>query len=164
MEPSEAAPADRIAAAGRLDAARPRDAAPDAGPAHADPPSTSTGDDVASATGVAAHALLAPGPGSDADRVYGEGEVDQVAAPIGGIRRPEYPARERLLGREGRVSLVVEVDATGAVRNVRVARSAGEAFDASAQRAVERTRFRAARLGDRPVASTVTVNVTFELD
>ncbi|HEY8493413.1 MAG TPA: energy transducer TonB [Myxococcota bacterium] len=96
--------------------------------------------------------------------MYDEGEVDRAAAPIGGIRRPEYPARERLLGRAGRVSLLVEVDAAGAVRDVRVARSAGEAFDASARRAVERTPFRPARLGDRAVASTVTVNVTFELD
>jgi TonB family protein len=103
-------------------------------------------------------------PGADASRVYGEGEVDRVAAPLGGIRRPEYPPRERTMGREGRVSLVVTVDDAGVVRKVSVTRSAGAAFDASARRAVEGTPFRAARKADRAVASTVTVNVSFELD
>jgi TonB family protein len=69
-----------------------------------------------------------------------------------------------MMGREGRVSLVVEVDAAGAVRAVRVARSAGAAFDGAARRAVEATPFRPARVADRAVASTVTVNVAFELE
>lgn len=99
-----------------------------------------------------------------ATRVYGEGEVDRAAVALGGIRRPEYPARERMLGREGRVTLLVEVDASGRVGAVTVARSGGEAFDASARRAVARTPFRAARLADRAVASTVTVEVSFELE
>lgn len=133
-------------------------------PARRDAPSASAGGGATPAARAAARASPAPGSSGGGDRVYDEGEVDRAAAPIGGIRRPEYPARERLLGREGRVSLLVEVDAAGAVRDVRVARSAGEAFDASARRAVERTPFRPARLGDRAVASTVTVNVTFELD
>ena len=98
------------------------------------------------------------------ERIGGEGEVDRVAAPVGGIRPPEYPARERMLGREGRVSLTVTVDAAGAVREVAVARSGGDAFDRSARRAVEATPFRAARLADQPVVSTVTVDVSFELD
>lgn len=107
----------------------------------------------------------APARGStDVARVYGEGEVDRAAAPVGGIRRPEYPARERMMGREGRVLLLVQVDAAGQVRDVTVSHSAGEAFDGAARRAVEGTAFRAARVADRDVASTVTVDVSFELE
>jgi TonB family protein len=145
--PDPSAPLGRSGASGREPAWQPADPAGE--------PGASEG---------AAAAESAPAPGVDVARVYGEGEVDRVAAPLGGIRRPEYPARERMMGREGRVSLLVEVDAAGAVRAVRVARSAGPAFDASARRAVEQTPFRAARLADRAVASTVTVDVSFELD
>lgn len=147
------------------DAPAPERAAP-ADPAGAADPGSPAGDGGSSSG--AAVAAIPPGAAgagpSDASRVYGEGEVDRAAAPVGGIRRPEYPARERMLGREGRVSLRVTVDAAGAVRAVAVTRSGGDAFDRSARRAVEATPFRAARLADRPVASTVTVDVRFELD
>lgn len=111
-------------------------------------------------------AALVPGAGGarDAGRVYGEGEVDRAAAPVGGLRRPEYPARERMLGRESRVALLVTIDAAGEVREVAVTRSGGEAFDRAARRAIEATPFRAARVADRPVPSKVTVEVRFELD
>ena len=111
-----------------------------------------------------AGAFPRPAPGSGAARPYGEHDVDRVAGPIAGIRRPSYPARERMLGREGRVSLLVTVDPDGVVRGVQVTRSAGEAFDAAARRAVEATPFRPAERRGLPVASTVTVNVSFELD
>jgi protein TonB len=113
------------------------------------------------ASGAASESAATP---IDVARVYGEGEVDRVAAPLGGIRRPEYPSRERMMGREGNVSLLVQIDAGGSVREVTVARSAGAAFDSAARRAVERTPFQAARLAERSVASTVTVNVAFELE
>jgi protein TonB len=153
-------------------AAAPKRAPRPSGPAPATGAAEPAGTPDAHAGGVAegaAVAVVAPpsggsGAGIDAARVYGEGEVDRVAAPVGGIRRPEYPARERMMGREGRVSLVVTVDADGAVRDVAVARSGGDAFDGSARRAVQRTPFRAARLADQPVSSTVTVDVSFELD
>lgn len=143
-------------------------------PARAAEPSASSDGPVASDSGpsstpapspegTAAGAAAAPAAAS-AGRVYGESEVDRAAVALGGIRRPEYPARERMLGREGRVTLRVQVDATGKVDEVTVARSAGEAFDASARRAVERTPFRAARLADRDVPSIVTVDVSFELE
>lgn len=138
---------------------------PAAGPGSAPPDGAGGQPSAAAGTPLAAVAPGAGGAGAgDNSRVYGEGEVDRVAAPVGGIRRPEYPARERMMGREGRVSLRVTVDAAGAVREVSVARSGGAAFDASARRAVERTPFRAARLAERPVPSTVTVEVSFELD
>jgi protein TonB len=102
--------------------------------------------------------------GAASARLYGERDVDRAAGPLGGIRRPSYPPRERMLGREGRVSLLVTVDPSGAVRDVEVTRSAGEAFDSAARRAVEATPFRPAERSGLAVASTVTVNVSFELD
>lgn len=109
-------------------------------------------------------ALPGPTSGSAPAGPYGEHDVDRAAGPIGGIRRPSYPARERMLGREGRVSLLVNVDPTGTIRGVEVTESAGEAFDAAARRAVEATPFRPAERRGSAVASTVTVNVSFELD
>jgi protein TonB len=102
--------------------------------------------------------------GAASARLYGEHDVDRAAGPLGGIRRPAYPPREQMLGREGRVSLLVTVDPSGAVRDVEVTRSAGEAFDSAARRAVEATPFRPAERSGLAVASTVTVNVSFELD
>jgi protein TonB len=123
---------------------------------------------VASETSNAAEAppapvVAAPSRAPAADRVFGEGEVDSVAVPLGAIA-PRYPSREKLLGRQGTVVLDVTVDARGRVRELAVAKSAGEGFDAAARSAVQTTPFRAAQREGRAVASRVTVRVKFQLD
>jgi protein TonB len=123
---------------------------------------------VANETPNAAEAPPAPvataaSAGPAADRIFGEGEVDSVAAPLGAIA-PRYPSRERMLGKQGTVVLDVTVDAGGRVRALAVAKSAGEGFDAAARSAVEATPFRAAQREGRAVASRVTVRVKFQLD
>lgn len=98
-----------------------------------------------------------------ADRIFGEGEVDSVAAPLGAFA-PRYPSREKMLGKQGTVVLDATVDAGGRVRNLAVTNSAGDGLDAAARAAVEATPFRAARREGRAVASRVTVRVKFQLD
>lgn len=100
--------------------------------------------------------LLAP-------RVFGEGEVDRVAAPLGAFK-PRYPSHELQTGRQGTVVISATIDAAGRVCEVAVVKSAGGAFDAAARAAVEATPFRAAQREGRAVASSVTVRVKFELD
>lgn len=107
--------------------------------------------------------VAAPSNVPAADRIFGEGEVDAVAAPLGAIA-PRYPGREKMLGKQGTVVLDATVDAAGRVRALAVTKSAGEGFDAAARAAVEATPFRAARREGRAVASRVTVRVKFQLD
>src|SRR5690606_10534392 len=77
----------------------PAPAAAEAAPAAREAPAGAAVSAVAAAEGSAIAARTPAARGAvDVDRVYGEGEVDRIAAPLGGIRRPEYPARERMLG------------------------------------------------------------------
>lgn len=78
---------------------------------------------------------------------------------------PAYPAVSRRLGEEGRVLLAVQVDADGAPRQVRIARSSGyPRLDAAALAAVEKWRFVPARQGEHSVAASVNVPMHFRLD
>jgi protein TonB len=104
-----------------------------------------------------------PGAGESARRVFGEGEVDGVAAPARRVR-PTYPPRERLLGREAEVRLEVLVEPDGAVSEVRVLASGGEAFDRAALAAVRRETWRPARKDGALVPSRVAFTVRFRLD
>lgn len=95
--------------------------------------------------------------------MFGEGEVDAVAAPVGQIT-PRYPSREQMLGREDTVVLDVVVEADGRVRESRVVKSGGGGFDTAAREAVSGAAFRAARREGRSVPSRVTMRIHFELD
>lgn len=101
--------------------------------------------------------------GAEPGRVFGEGEVDAVAAPLGAIA-PSYPPREQMLGREGIVVLDVLVESDGRVREARIVKSGGAAFDAAAREAVAASPFRAARRAGEDVSSRVKVRVHFALD
>jgi TonB family protein len=95
--------------------------------------------------------------------VYGEGEVDRPAAPAGTIR-PRYPAREKMMGVEGTVSVLVTVDASGHVRGTEVKQSAGRGFDAATLEAITARRFHPAQRAGHAVDSTVTVRIRYELE
>lgn len=91
------------------------------------------------------------------------------SVPLGGARGggnaiPEYPARARRRGWEGRVLLVVRVRADGAAETVRVASSSGHGIlDRAARDAVRRWRFNPARRAGISVAASLEVPVTFRL-
>lgn len=112
-------------------------------------------------------AALASGPaavrGGGERRVFGESDVDGVAAP-GERVRPRYPPRARQIGREADVDLAVLIEADGAVSEVVLARSGGEDFDREAIEAVRRERWRPATRAGVPVASRVHFRVRFRLD
>jgi periplasmic protein TonB len=78
---------------------------------------------------------------------------------------PDYPWASRRAGEQGRVVLRVEVSAAGIVEAIEVADSSGHRrLDAAALEAVRQWRFEPARVGDRAIATTVSVPVTFRLE
>lgn len=78
---------------------------------------------------------------------------------------PDYPQSSRIRGEQGRVTLLVQVDAGGRVLDLSVLGSSGHpALDDSALRTVRRWRFEPATQDGRAVFSTVTVGITFRLE
>ncbi|WP_372618625.1 energy transducer TonB [Falsiroseomonas sp.] len=78
---------------------------------------------------------------------------------------PEYPHRSRLRGEQGRVTLLVQVEPTGRVRDLEVIASSGHAaLDEEAMRTVRRWRFDPATRSGQPVFAEVRVGITFRLE
>jgi protein TonB len=78
---------------------------------------------------------------------------------------PDYPTASRRRGEQGRVTLLVQVEPSGRVRDLAVTGSSGyPALDAEAERTVRRWRFEPGMQDGRPVFSTVTVGITFRLE
>jgi periplasmic protein TonB len=74
----------------------------------------------------------------------------------------EYPDSLRAVGQGGTTVIGMEVDPRGRPRNVRVARSSGDArLDSAAVRVGAAIRFRPARVGGRAVATGLQLPLTF---
>src|SRR5690606_38856059 len=67
------------------------------------------------------------------------------------MSRPEYTEEARTAGIEGKVRVELTVDATGAVRNVRVLESLGHGLDEAALKAVQAASFEPALQCGKPV-------------
>lgn len=75
---------------------------------------------------------------------------------------PKYPRADARAGRTGTVVLLLEIDETGELRNVRVKRSSGSrTLDAAAIRAARASKYFPAHNGERPVASRAEASYTF---
>ena len=90
----------------------------------------------------------------------GNGKASYLENP-----EPPYPEAARDAQIEGRVELMVSVNATGIVANVRLVRTSGDpSLDQSALQTVRtRWKFRPARAAGIPVSSQVLVPITFRL-
>jgi len=75
----------------------------------------------------------------------------------------EYPADALEAGREAAVELSITISADGAVTDVRVVTSAGEAFDAAAVAAARRFVFEPATRDGAPIAARIGYRYVFEL-
>lgn len=87
-----------------------------------------------------------------------------VRAPV--LRRrvdPAYPEIERKARREGDVVLEAIIASGGEIEEVRIVKSAGPLFDASATAAVSSWRYRPATLNGRAVRVLLTVTISFRL-
>ncbi len=108
--------------------------------------------------------LSGTGSGSGAGRGDGGGESRFVQASYAYAPKPEYPARARREGKEGRVLLRVLVDEQGKSKSVEVDDSSGsEALDRAAAEAIKRWRFSPARYGNKSVESWVKIPIDFRL-
>jgi len=77
---------------------------------------------------------------------------------------PDYPLEARRALQQGRVLLLVQLDAAGKVVQVRLRRSCGwPSLDEAAMAAVQQWRFMPAVAGSRPAASHVLVPIRFTL-
>lgn len=94
--------------------------------------------------------------------VHAPRDVD--ARPLSPIA-PEYPRRMRVLGREGTVRILAQIDADGRVISAEVAQSSGSAMlDNAALAAVRRAVFSPALRGGLPAPSRVIVPIRFALE
>ncbi len=100
----------------------------------------------------------------DAEPAFlGEDEVDAPAAPLAPIR-PDYPGAARTAGAEGEVTLRVRVRADGAVAGFELLASDRDDFARAAAAAIRAAGFRPGVRDGRPVASSVTIRVSFRLE
>jgi TonB family protein len=79
-------------------------------------------------------------------------------------KHPVYPDDSARQGHEGTVSVAVDLDASGQVKASRVVSSSGhQPLDVTAQRAIEKCRFRPATADGVPQASSTEVRFTWKL-
>ncbi len=106
--------------------------------------------------------IAAPPPANRGER---GGEANVTAALCTFRATPEFPTAARLARHQGTVIVLVLLDASARVSEVRIAKSSGfPLLDAAAQNAARRCRFRPATRGGAPIASEVRVPYTFRLD
>ena len=111
---------------------------------------------------------LDPNPGPDAP-AFPVNTAPSMISPVNVSVRfrdrvePEYPVMMRLANREGTVVLEMEVDETGQLIGVRLLKSAGSEFDASAEAAIRASTYEPAMIGTTPVRAKVQVHVPFRL-
>lgn len=92
-----------------------------------------------------------------------QARVDAPPRPKRAIR-PKYPKGARQRGEQGNVVLEIEVGVEGACTAVRVAESSGFAeLDEAAVKAARSARFTPAKSGEKAVASTVRLTLSFRL-
>ena len=92
-----------------------------------------------------------------------EAKVTSTPVAIQSKPLPSYTAEARELRVEGEVLLQVTFTARGQVSNVRVVRGLGHGLDESAVRAAQGIRFVPAQRDGRPVDSTATLHIVFQL-
>jgi protein TonB len=103
-----------------------------------------------------------PGQGSPGPVSYKSLGITQEPKLIHS-EEPEYSDEARIARYQGTVLLAIDVDTTGAVKNIRVLRGLGLGLDEKAMAAVVKWRFRPAMASGRPVTAPAQVSVTFHL-
>ena len=80
-------------------------------------------------------------------------------------QQPPYPTREHRAQRGGQVRILVTIGADGRVKAVQRLSATSDAFWQATQRhALNRWRFRPATIDGRPVESTKTLTITFQIE
>ena len=92
-------------------------------------------------------------------------QIKPVKLPVSIQEKPNpvYTVEARKLHVEGEVLLQVMFTATGQVRVLRVLHGLGHGLDEAATQAAERIRFSPAQQEGRPIDSTATLHIVFQL-
>lgn len=83
--------------------------------------------------------------------------------PLGKIE-PAYPASERRAGIQASVVAEVTIDSQGNIQNVRILKSAGNAFDAAVMEALKKSTFAPGYIGEKAVPVRFQVPFRFSLN
>ncbi len=123
------------------------------------------GPDVNDAPETTGDATKEPGPpgGCETCPISPAGRPDVTLPVVLLSPDPVYPEAARRAHLEGRVILEAVIGVDGAVRDVRVLRSANPLLDKAAMDAVLRWRYQPARVGSREVAVYLSVSIGFSL-
>lgn len=104
-------------------------------------------------------------PGGPASSARGKDGAADRPARLKKISRPPYPFAARRRGEEGRVTLLVQVNAAGSAGGVRVARSSGSRdLDEAASLSVRKAVFQPAIQAGRAMESECEVTFEFRLE
>jgi len=104
-----------------------------------------------------------PGPGSGPSQDGAQANLNISAPKIIYQIEPEFSEEARRAKHQGSVILVVDVDVSGRVSNIRVVKSLGLGLDEKAVEAVSRWRFRPAQKNGKPITVPATIDVNFHL-
>lgn len=108
-----------------------------------------------------------PGTGtvtSNIGNVFNLKDLDQQPQVRGVQARPNYPFEMRRAGLNGEVVLRFVVDTNGDVRDVEVMRSSQREFEAAAQQAVLKWKYKPGRKGGKAVATRMQIPIVFNLN
>ncbi len=90
-------------------------------------------------------------------------KVDEPPVPIR-TTAPDYPAELQKKKVEGIVSVIVVIDEVGGVIACEASKSTNEGFNEPATKAVQKWKFKPAKLGGKTVKVKVTIPVRFSID
>ena len=90
-------------------------------------------------------------------------KVDEPPVPIR-TTAPDYPADLKQTKVEGIVSVVVVIDEVGGVIACEVSKSTNVGFNEAATKAVQKWKFKPAKLGGKTVKVRVTIPVRFSIE
>lgn len=90
-------------------------------------------------------------------------KVDEPPVPIR-TTAPDYPAELQKKKVEGIVSVIVVIDEVGGVIACEASKSTNEGFNESATKAVQKWKFKPAKLGGKTVKVKVTIPVRFSIE
>lgn len=103
------------------------------------------------------------GPTNASEEYVPDYLADELPQPVTPIS-PEYPEEARRLGLEGRVVMLVYIDASGVVQNVEIQKSPGDVLSAAARKTLLTARFRPARIHGSFKAVKMQLTLKFHLE
>ncbi|MGC4073637.1 MAG: energy transducer TonB [Nibricoccus sp.] len=104
------------------------------------------------------------GIGTNIGNIFNLKDLDQQPQVRGVQAKPNYPFEMRRAGLNGEVVLRFVVDPNGDVRDVEVMRSTQREFEAAAQQAVLKWKYKPGRKGGKAVAVRMQIPIVFNLN